>query len=212
VIAVVLKYRKITLALALATLLGAAYPALHTGSEFMPNLNEGTLLYMPTTVPGISITKASELLQTQDRIIKSFPEVESVFGKTGRAETATDPAPLEMFETIINLKPQDQWPQGLTQDQLVSDMDKALQLPGVSNAWTQPIRARIDMLSTGIRTPLGIKVFGKDLMQIEETSKQIEAVLHKIQGTASAYAERVAVATISTSILTARRWRVMALR
>ncbi|MFY9288190.1 MAG: efflux RND transporter permease subunit, partial [Alphaproteobacteria bacterium] len=161
------------------------------GSEFMPNLNEGTLLYMPTTLPGISITKSAELLQTQDRIIKSFPEVESVLGKAGRAMTATDPAPTEMFETVINLKPEKEWRPGMTLDKLIAEMDKALQFPGVSNAWTQPIRARIDMLSTGIRTPLGIKVFGKDLTQIEETAKQIETVLHNVKGTSSAYAERV---------------------
>ncbi|MDE1900999.1 MAG: efflux RND transporter permease subunit [Alphaproteobacteria bacterium] len=191
VIATVLRYRKTTIALALALLLASAYPATQIGSEFMPNLNEGTLLFMPTMLPGISITKAAELLQTQDRIIKSFPEVESVFGKSGRAETATDQAPTEMFETNINLKPQDEWPQGMTLDKLISDMDGALQLPGVSNAWTQPIRNRIDMLSTGIRTPLGIKVFGKDLAQIEDAARQIERVLHTISGTSSAYAERV---------------------
>jgi Cu(I)/Ag(I) efflux system membrane protein CusA/SilA len=191
IIATVLKYRKITIALAFLVLAGSAYPAMKMGTEFMPSLNEGTLLYMPTTLPGISITKAAELLQTQDRIIKSFPEVESVFGKSGRAETATDPAPTEMFETIINLKPQEEWPSGMTQEKLVADMDAALQLPGVSNAWTQPIRARTDMLSTGIRTPLGIKVFGKDLAQIEDAAKQIEAVLHKVKGTSSAFAERV---------------------
>ena len=191
IIVTVLKYRKTTLVLALLVLVGSAYPAMKIGTEFMPNLNEGTLLYMPTTLPGISITKAAELLQTQDRIIKSFPEVESVFGKSGRAETATDPAPTEMFETIINLTPQEEWPSSMTQEKLVAEMDKALQLPGVSNAWTQPIRARTDMLSTGIRTPLGIKVFGKNLVQIEEAAKQIEAVLHKVPGTSSAYAERV---------------------
>ena len=191
IIVTVLKYRKTTLVLALLVLVGSAYPAMKIGTEFMPNLNEGTLLYMPTTLPGISITKAAELLQTQDRIINSFPEVESVFGKSGRAETATDPAPTEMFETIINLTPQEEWPSSMTQEKLVAEMDKALQLPGVSNAWTQPIRARTDMLSTGIRTPLGIKVFGKNLVQIEEAAKQIEAVLHKVPGTSSAYAERV---------------------
>ncbi len=191
VITKVLRYRKTTLALALVLLFVSVYPATKLGSEFMPNLNEGTLLFMPTTLPGISITKAAELLQTQDRIIKTFPEVESVFGKSGRAETATDPAPTEMFETVINLKPQDAWPQDMTLDKLIADMDAALQLPGVSNAWTQPIRARIDMLSTGIRTPLGIKVYGKDLAQIEDAAKQIESVLHKIPGTSSAYAERV---------------------
>ena len=126
----------------------------------MPDLNEGTLLYMPTTLPGISVTKAAELLQMQDRIIKSFPEVESVYGKAGRAATATDPAPTEMFETIINLKPKEQWLPGVTIDRLKAEMDKALQFPGVSNAWSMPIRARIDMLSTGIRTPVGVKVYG----------------------------------------------------
>ena len=191
IIAKVLEYRKVTIALALLVLLISIYPAMKLGSEFMPNLNEGTLLYMPITLPGISITKSAELMQTQDRIIKSFPEVESVFGKDGRAETATDPAPTEMFETIINLKPQEEWPSGMTLDGLIAEMDKSLQFPGVSNAWTQPIRARIDMLSTGIRTPLGIKVFGKDLAQIEDAAKQIETVLHSVKGTSSAYAERI---------------------
>ena len=133
-------------------------------SEFMPSLNEGTLLYMPTTLPGISITKAGDLLQTQDRIIKSFPEVASVYGKAGRAETATDPAPTEMFETVVNLKPKEEWPAGMTIERPAGrDLDKALQFPGVSNAWTMPIKARTDMLATGIRTPVGIKVLGKDL-------------------------------------------------
>jgi len=191
IIAKVLEYRKATIALALLVLLVSIYPAMKLGSEFMPNLNEGTLMYMPVTLPGISITKAAELMQTQDRIIKSFTEVESVFGKDGRAETATDPAPTEMFETIINLKPQDQWPSGMTLDKLIAEMDKALQFPGVTNAWTQPIRARIDMLATGIRTPLGIKVFGKDLAQIESVAKQVETTLHSVKGTSSAYAERV---------------------
>src|SRR3546814_3986892 len=124
----------------------------------MPTLDEGTLMYMPTTLPGISVTKAAELLQMQNRIIKSFPEVESVYGKAGRALTATDPAPTEMFETIINLKPKSEWRPGVTVDSLKAEMDAALQFPGVSNAWTMPIRARIDMLSTGIRTPVGVKV------------------------------------------------------
>jgi len=190
IIAKVLDYRKATIVVALLILLVSIYPAMKLGSEFMPNLNEGTLLYMPITLPGISITKAAELMQTQDRIIKSFPEVESVFGKDGRAETATDPAPTEMFETIINLKPQEEWPSGMTLDKLIAEMDKSLQFPGVSNAWTQPIRARIDMLSTGIRTPIGIKVYGKDLAQIEGVAKQIESVLHGVNGTSSAYAER----------------------
>src|ERR1700759_2672010 len=156
----------------------------------MPTLNEGTLLYMPTTLPGISVTKAAELMQMQDRIIKSFPEVASVFGKAGRAETSTDPAPPEMFETIINLAPKGQWRPGLTIDGLISEMDKALQFPGVSNAWTMPIKARIDMLSTGIRTPVGVKVIGTDLVEIDRLAKQIEQVLKAVPGTSSAYAER----------------------
>lgn len=168
-----------------------AYPALKLGTEFMPTLNEGTLLYMPSTLPSISVTKAAELLQTQDKIIKSFPEVESVFGKAGRANTATDPAPLEMAETIINLKPEDQWRPGMTVDKLIGELDKAVQMPGVSNAWTMPIKARTDMLSTGIRTPIGIKVFGKDLTEMEILAKQIEAVVKTVPGTTSAYAERI---------------------
>ena len=133
----------------------------------MPTLNEGTLLYMPVTLPALSVTKAAELLQTQDRIIKSFPEVESVFGKAGRANSATDPAPVEMTETVINLKPERDWRPGMTIEKLRADMDEALRFPGVSNAWTMPIKARIDMLATGIRTPVGVKVFGPDLATLE---------------------------------------------
>ncbi len=158
---------------------------------------------MPVTLPGISVTKAAELLQTQDKIIKSFPEVASVWGKAGRAATATDPAPTEMVETVINLKPEDQWRPGMTVDKLVAEMDKSLQFPGVSNAWTMPIKARIDMLSTGIRTPVGVKVFGKDLVEIDKLARQIEAVIRKVPGTSSAYAERASPVTISTSIQTA---------
>ncbi|WP_262032613.1 efflux RND transporter permease subunit, partial [Microvirga sp. Mcv34] len=154
-------------------------------------LNEGTLMYMPTTLPGLSVTKAAELLATQDRIIKSFPEVASVYGKAGRALTATDPAPTEMFETIITLKPKNEWRAGVTIDSLKAEMDKALQFPGVANAWTMPIRARIDMLSTGIRTPVGIKVFGTDLAEMEKISRQVESVVKAVPGTSSAYAERV---------------------
>jgi Cu(I)/Ag(I) efflux system membrane protein CusA/SilA len=157
----------------------------------MPMLNEGTLLYMPASLPGMSVTKAAELLQTQNKIIKSFPEVESVYGKAGRAQTATDPAPLEMFETVINLKPQEQWRAGLDTEKLIAEMDKALQFPGVANSWTMPIKARIDMLSTGIRTPIGIKVFGKNLDEMERLAKEIEAVVKKIPGTSSAFAERI---------------------
>jgi copper/silver efflux system protein len=142
-------------------------------------------------VPGMSVTKAAELLQTSDRIIKSFPEVASVFGKAGRAATATDPAPVEMFETIINLKPEEKWRPGVTVDSLVAEMNRALQFPGISNAWTMPIKARIDMLSTGIRTPIGVKVYGRDLAGIDRLSREIEAALRQVPGTSSAYAERV---------------------
>jgi Cu(I)/Ag(I) efflux system membrane protein CusA/SilA len=191
VIKAVLEARTVTILLALAVLAVTVWPASRLGSEFMPNLNEGTLFYMPTTLPGISITKAAALLQTQDRIIKSFPEVASVFGKAGRASTATDPAPTEMYETVINLKPKDEWRPGVTVDSLIAEMDRALQFPGVSNAWTMPIKARIDMLSTGIRTPVGVKVFGGDLVEIERVAREIEQVLRTVPGTSSAYAERM---------------------
>jgi Cu(I)/Ag(I) efflux system membrane protein CusA/SilA len=191
VILLALRFKWMTILVAIAVLAASVWPAMKLGTEFMPTLNEGTLFYMPTTLPGLSITKAAELVQTQDKIIKSFPEVESVWGKAGRASTATDPAPTEMFETVINLKPESDWRPGMTVDKLIAEMDKALQFPGVSNAWTMPIRARIDMLSTGIRTPVGVKVFGKDLGEIENLSRQIEAVIRKVPGTTSAYAERV---------------------
>ncbi|WP_262032592.1 efflux RND transporter permease subunit, partial [Microvirga sp. Mcv34] len=187
----VLKAKVLTILVALVALGASVWPARQIGSEFMPTLNEGTLMYMPTTLPGLSITKAAELLATQDRIIKSFPEVASVYGKAGRASTATDPAPTEMFETIITLKPKSEWRPGVTIDSLKAEMDKALQFPGVSNAWTMPIRARIDMLSTGIRTPVGIKVFGTDLAEMEKISRQVEAVVKAVPGTSSAFAERV---------------------
>jgi len=187
----VLKAKTLTILVALVALGITILPARQLGSEFMPDLDEGTLMYMPTTLPGLSVTKAAELLQIQDRIIKSFPEVESVYGKAGRALTATDPAPMEMFETIINLKSKGEWRPGVTVDGLKAEMDRALQFPGVSNAWTMPIRARIDMLSTGIRTPVGVKVFGTDLAQMEQTARQIELVLKAVPGTSSAYAERV---------------------
>jgi Cu(I)/Ag(I) efflux system membrane protein CusA/SilA len=186
----VLRAKTLVVLLALAALAVTIWPARQLGTEFMPNLNEGTLLYMPTTLPGISVTKAAELMQMQDRIIKSFPEVASVYGKAGRAETSTDPAPTEMFETIINLKPKEQWRPGLTVDSVIAEMDKALQFPGVSNAWTMPIKARLDMLSTGIRTPVGVKVIGPDLVEIDGLAKQIEQVLKAVPGTSSAYAER----------------------
>jgi len=191
IISAVLKAKTLTIVGALAILAATVWPAQHIGSEFMPNLDEGTLMYMPTTLPGISVTKAGELMQTQDRIIKSFPEVRTVFGKAGRALTATDPAPTEMFETIITLKPKSDWRPGVTIDSLKQEMDAALQFPGVSNAWTMPIRGRIDMLSTGIRTPVGVKVYGTDLGEMEKIARQIEGVVKGIPGTSSAYAERV---------------------
>jgi len=186
-----LSHKGMVLGLALLSMLVTLYPWSHLGSEFMPTLNEGTLLYMPASLPGMSVTKATELLQLQDRVIKSFPEVESVYGKAGRAQTATDPAPLEMFETVINLKPEGEWRAGMTTDKLIAEMDRALHLPGIANSWTMPIKARIDMLSTGIRTPVGIKVFGRDLDEIESLARQIESVMRSVPGTASAYAERV---------------------
>jgi Cu(I)/Ag(I) efflux system membrane protein CusA/SilA len=191
VIRLVLRAKTLTIFIALAILAVSVWPATRLGTEFMPNLNEGTLLYMPTTLPGLSVTKSAELLQTQDRIIRSFPEVESVYGKAGRAQTATDPAPIEMFETVINLRPKEQWRPGLTIDGLIQEMDRSLQFPGVSNAWTMPIKARIDMLSTGIRTPVGVKVIGKDLTEMEKIAREVEKALKTVQGTASAYAERV---------------------
>ena len=190
VIKVVMRAKTLVVMLAIAVLAISVWPARQLGTEFMPNLNEGTLLYMPTTLPGISVTKAGELMQTQDRIIRSFPEVASVYGKAGRAATATDPAPSEMFETVVNLKPKEDWRPGMTLDGLIAEMDKALQFPGVSNAWTMPIKARIDMLSTGIRTPVGVKVIGTDLIEIDKLARQIEQVLKAVPGTSSAYAER----------------------
>jgi Cu(I)/Ag(I) efflux system membrane protein CusA/SilA len=187
----VLKARTLTIFLALVVLAVSLWPARQLGTEFMPSLNEGTLMYMPTSLPGMSVTKAAEILQTQNKVIKTFPEVASVYGKAGRAETATDPAPTEMFETIINLKPKGQWRAGLTVDGLIAELDKALQFPGVSNAWTMPIKARTDMLATGIRTPVGIKVLGKDLTEMEKLARQIESVVKTVPGTSSAFAERV---------------------
>jgi len=191
VIAAVMRFKKLTILIALIVMAVSLYPASRLGSEFMPTLNEGTLFYMPTSLPGMSITKAAELLQTQNRIIRSFPEVASVYGKAGRANTATDPAPTEMFETIINLKPESEWRPGMTTDKLIAELDQALQFPGVANSWTMPIKARIDMLSTGIRTPIGIKVFGKDLNEMERLAREIEAVVKAVPGTTSAFAERI---------------------
>ncbi|MFC5302637.1 efflux RND transporter permease subunit [Azospira restricta] len=191
IITAVMRFKKTTILLAVLALAASIYPATRLGSEFMPTLNEGTLFYMPASLPGMSITKAAEVLQTQNKIIKSFPEVASVYGKAGRANTATDPAPTEMFETVINLKPESEWRPGMNIDQLIAELDKALQFPGIANSWTMPIKARIDMLSTGIRTPIGIKVFGKDLAEMERLAKEIEAVVKAVPGTSSAFAERI---------------------
>ncbi len=169
-----------------------AFPIDKIGSEFMPPLYEGDLLYMPTTLPGVSVTKARQLLQQTDKIIRRFPEVDQVFGKIGRAETATDPAPLSMIETTITLKPQAEWRSGMTPDKLVEKLNEAIQFPGLTNAWTMPIKTRIDMLSTGIKTPVGIKVAGPDLEVLQQIGQEIETVMRRIPGTQSVYAERVA--------------------
>ncbi|OGT91973.1 MAG: cation transporter [Gammaproteobacteria bacterium RIFOXYD12_FULL_61_37] len=187
----VMRRKGLTLAVAVTAMAVTLVPAGRIGSEFMPTLNEGALFYMPASLPGLSVTEAARLLQTTDRIIKTFPEVASVYGKAGRAETATDPAPLEMFETVINLKPEPEWRPGMTTDKLIAEMDAALKFPGIANSWTMPIKARIDMLSTGIRTPVGVKVFGKDLAVIERVAREIEQVVRRVPGTTSAYAERV---------------------
>ncbi len=185
------RLRWLTVAVTLAAVALTLVPLKRIGSEFMPPLWEGDLLYMPTTLPGVSIGKAREIVQQTDRIIRSFPEVETVFGKVGRAETATDPAPLSMLETTIVLKDQDEWRPGLTPDDLIAELDRALQFPGVTNSWTMPIKTRIDMLSTGIRTPVGIKLGGPDLVTLERLAEQVESVVRPLSGTLSAYAERV---------------------
>ena len=186
-----LRFRWMVLGLTLAMLVLTWVPYSRLGSEFMPPLWEGDVMYMPTTLPGISITKARAILQQTDKIIKSFPEVETVFGKIGRAETATDPAPLSMIETTITLKPESEWRDGMTPDSLIAEMNDAIQFPGVTNAWVMPIKMRIDMLSTGIKTPVGVKISGPDLSVLEELGKQVEAVVSRVPGTLSAYSERV---------------------
>ena len=188
---IALRYRALTVVLAILLTI-TVFPAFQRmGTEFMPPLYEGTILYMPNTLPGISVTQASMLLQEMDQKLKTFPEVERVFGKAGRAETSTDPAPFSMMETVVTLKPKDQWRAGVTYESLVDEMDGALQFPGVTNTWTMPIKGRLDMLTTGVRTPVGIKIFGPDLQEIEKIGTHLETVLKDVPGTRSVYAERV---------------------
>jgi len=193
VLKLLLARRKTTLVIVVALLLTSLYPLLRSGSEFMPPLDEGDILYMPTTFPGISITKAKELLQQTDRILTSFPEVQSVFGKVGRARTATDPAPLSMIETVVRLKDRSQWPDpGKSTQQLTREMDAAIRFPGLANSWTMPIKTRIDMLSTGIKTPVGIKISGPDLVVLEALAAEVERIMKTLPGTLSAFGDRAA--------------------
>ena len=188
----ILKYPKTAVVGALVILAVGVWPIDKIGSEFIPDLDEGDLMYMPTTYPGLSIGKARELLQQTDKLIKTVPEVKTVFGKIGRADTATDPAPLTMIETFIQLKPKDQWRDGMTTEKLKKELDALVKFPGLTNAWVYPIKTRIDMLSTGIKTPVGIKVAGADLNEIQAIGQQLEAILDDVDGTASVYSERVA--------------------
>lgn len=188
----VLQWPKVTLAIAAAPLIATLYPLSHLGSEFMPALDEGDLLYMPSTLPGISAREAGRLLQQTDRLIKTVPEVDTVFGKGGRAETATDPAPLTMIETTIRFKPKDQWRLGMTMDKLVSELDSIVKVPGIANIWVPPTRNRLDMLATGIKSPVSIKVNGSNIAQIESVAEQIEQVVRGVPGVTSALAERLA--------------------
>ncbi|WP_267248837.1 efflux RND transporter permease subunit [Yersinia sp. Marseille-Q5920] len=192
VLTAVLARPKTTLAIAGILLLATLYPLSRLGSEFMPALDEGDLLYMPSTLPGISVREASHLLQQTDRLIKTVPEVDTVFGKAGRAETATDPAPLTMIETTIRFKPKEEWRPGMTMDKLIEELDATVNVPGIANLWVPPIRNRLDMLSTGIKSPVGIKVNGKNVQQIEQVAQQIEQVVRKVPGVTSALSERLA--------------------
>ncbi len=204
-----LRYPKSMIVLAIVLMGSAFYPTSKLGSEFIPPLDEGDLMYMPTTYPGISIGKARELLQHTNKLIKTVPEVETVWGKIGRAETATDPAPLTMIETTIQLKPRSEWRDGVTTESLRKEFDDLVQFPGLTNAWVMPIKTRIDMLATGIKTPIGIKIAGPDLKVIEEIGANIEPILNTIQGTVSVYAERVAggrYVTIDIKRLAAARY------
>jgi len=189
-IAFVLRHRWGVIALSVMAVLLSWVPWSRLGGEFMPPLYEGTILYMPTTLPGISVARARELLRIQDQALKGFPEVARVWGKAGRANTATDPAGLDMFETTITLKPESEWRPGMTTERLMAEMDSALRIPGTTNAWTMPIRGRIDMLATGIRTPVGIKIFGPDLAELERIGREVEQVVRRVPGTRSAFAER----------------------
>src|SRR5207302_9844666 len=186
-----LAHPRAVLAVALLVLLATAYPATHIGAEFMPPLDEGDVLYMPSALPGISAGKVTQLLQQTDRLIKTVPEVASVFGKVGRAETATDPAPLEMFETTIQFKPRGQWRAGMTPDKLVQELDRVVQVPGLTNIWVPPIRNRIDMLATGIKSPVGVKIAGTDLQVIDHLARQVESAVRPVPGVTSAFAERL---------------------
>jgi Cu(I)/Ag(I) efflux system membrane protein CusA/SilA len=190
VIDFVLHHRVPVIAVSVAVLVLTWIPWQRIGSEFMPRLDEGTVLYMPVTLPGVSVARAREIMQTQDGILKAIPEVETVFGKSGRANTATDPAGFDMFETTITLKPEREWRPGMTFDRLIAEMDSAVRMPGVTNAWTMPIKGRIDMLATGIRTPVGIKIFGPELSELERLGKEIEAMVAMVPGTRSVFAER----------------------
>lgn len=190
-LALALRYRWSLIVLSLILMASIVIPLQRIGSEFMPPLYEGTILYMPTTLPGISVTEAGKLLQQMDQKLKSFPEVELVFGKAGRADTSTDPAPFSMMEVLVELKPKEQWRKDLSYEDLITEMDQALQFPGVTNTWSMPIKARLDMLTTGVRTPVGIKIFGPDLKTIETIGKEIEMVAKDVPGTRSVYAERV---------------------
>ena len=187
----VLRHPRSTIAVAVLLAAGTLYPVLHLGGEFMPPLDEGDLLYMPSALPGISVGKAAQLLQQTDRLIKTVPEVQSVFGKAGRAESATDPAPMEMFETTIQFKPRSAWRPGMTPDKLVEELDRVVKVPGLSNIWVPPIRNRIDMLATGIKSPVGVKVAGADLREIDRISGEIERAVRRVPGVSSALAERL---------------------
>src|SRR6185312_3579285 len=186
----VLRFRWLTLIVALLVMVATIYPFKRLGKEFMPPLNEGDVLFMPTAVPGMTITEATRILQIQDRMLRQFPEVESVFGKAGQADTATDPAPISMFETLVKLKPPEQWPPGVTWEKLIAEMNEKMKTPGMANIFWMPIKTRTEMLTTGFRSVLGVKVFGPDLETIQNVAVQIEKSLSDLPRTRSAFAER----------------------